>query len=98
MAGMEAGDDAGAVLDHIIAQFNTYEDYLDSQITTQDLFYLEVRLGRCQGASEHEQSALPRLCTSPPLKKKGSRYDKQRERAPLRARRAHPHLSRPATL
>lgn len=42
MAGME-GDDAGAALDHIVTQFNTYEDYLDSQITTQDLFYLEVR-------------------------------------------------------
>ncbi|XP_066488844.1 cilia- and flagella-associated protein 299 [Tiliqua scincoides] len=40
MAGME-GDDAGAALDHIITQFNTYEDYLDSQITTQDLYYLE---------------------------------------------------------
>ncbi|XP_061440777.1 cilia- and flagella-associated protein 299 isoform X2 [Rhineura floridana] len=40
MAGME-GDDAGAALDHIVTQFNTYEDYLDSQITTQDLFYLE---------------------------------------------------------
>ncbi|XP_034287093.1 cilia- and flagella-associated protein 299 isoform X2 [Pantherophis guttatus] len=40
MAGVE-GDDAGAVLDHIVTQFNTYEEYLDSQITTQDLFYLE---------------------------------------------------------
>ncbi|XP_020658829.3 cilia- and flagella-associated protein 299 [Pogona vitticeps] len=40
MAGME-GDDASAALDHIVTQFNTYEDYLDSQITTQDLFYLE---------------------------------------------------------
>lgn len=43
MAGLE-GDDAGAALDHIVTQFNTYEDYLDSQITTQDLYYLEVRL------------------------------------------------------
>uniref|UniRef100_A0A8C4XY12 Cilia- and flagella-associated protein 299 n=2 Tax=Gopherus TaxID=38771 RepID=A0A8C4XY12_9SAUR len=34
-------DDAGAALDHVITQFNSYEDYLDSQITTQDLFYLE---------------------------------------------------------
>uniref|UniRef100_A0A8C8RKX3 Cilia- and flagella-associated protein 299 n=1 Tax=Pelusios castaneus TaxID=367368 RepID=A0A8C8RKX3_9SAUR len=40
MAALEA-DEAGAALDHIIAQFNTYDDYLDSQITTQDLFYLE---------------------------------------------------------
>ncbi|TFK02874.1 prostate stem cell antigen [Platysternon megacephalum] len=40
MAALEA-DDAGAALDHIITQFNSYDDYLDSQITTQDLFYLE---------------------------------------------------------
>nr|XP_056711769.1 cilia- and flagella-associated protein 299-like [Euleptes europaea] len=40
MAGAE-GDDGGAALDHIVTQFNTYEDYLDSQITTQDLYYLE---------------------------------------------------------
>ncbi|CAM5106791.1 unnamed protein product [Eretmochelys imbricata] len=40
MAALEA-DEAGAALDHIITQFNAYDDYLDSQITTQDLFYLE---------------------------------------------------------
>ncbi|XP_026509132.1 cilia- and flagella-associated protein 299 [Terrapene carolina triunguis] len=40
MAALEA-DDAGAALDHLITQFNSYDDYLDSQITTQDLFYLE---------------------------------------------------------
>ncbi|KAM9142498.1 cilia- and flagella-associated protein 299 [Pangshura tecta] len=40
MAALEA-DDAGAALDHILTQFNSYDDYLDSQITTQDLFYLE---------------------------------------------------------
>nr|XP_003226940.1 PREDICTED: uncharacterized protein C4orf22 homolog isoform X1 [Anolis carolinensis] len=40
MAGIE-GDDASAALDQIVTQFNTYEDYLDSQITTQDLYYLE---------------------------------------------------------
>ncbi|XP_033016709.1 cilia- and flagella-associated protein 299 isoform X1 [Lacerta agilis] len=40
MAGIE-GEDASATLDHILTQFNTYEDYLDSQITTQDLYYLE---------------------------------------------------------
>ncbi|XP_026532235.1 cilia- and flagella-associated protein 299 [Notechis scutatus] len=40
MAGAES-DDTGAVLDHIVTQFSTYEEYLDSQITTQDLFYLE---------------------------------------------------------
>lgn len=30
-------------VDNIVTQFNTYEDFLDSQITTVDLFYLEVR-------------------------------------------------------
>ena len=29
-------------LDNIITEFNTYEDFLDSQITSLDLFYLEV--------------------------------------------------------
>lgn len=69
MAGLE-GDDAGAALDHIVTQFNTYEDYLDSQITTQDLYYLEVRLRlsparggtgaapEADGASEHVQSVF----------------------------------------
>ncbi|XP_059537965.1 cilia- and flagella-associated protein 299 [Myotis daubentonii] len=28
-------------VDNIVTQFNTYEDFLDSQITTVDLFYLE---------------------------------------------------------
>ncbi|XP_037686008.1 cilia- and flagella-associated protein 299 isoform X3 [Choloepus didactylus] len=28
-------------LDNIVTQFNTYEDFLDSQITTVDLYYLE---------------------------------------------------------
>lgn len=30
-------------VDDIVADFNTYEDYLDSQITSVDLFYLEDR-------------------------------------------------------
>lgn len=29
-------------IDDAVAQFKTYEDYLDSQITATDLFYLEV--------------------------------------------------------
>ncbi|KAM4809879.1 cilia- and flagella-associated protein 299 [Rhinophrynus dorsalis] len=37
---MEA-DEAGAAMDSIITQFNTYEDFLDSQITPLDLYYLE---------------------------------------------------------
>ncbi|XP_072263198.1 cilia- and flagella-associated protein 299 [Pyxicephalus adspersus] len=34
-------EDSGAAMDGIITQFNTYEDFLDSQITSLDLFYLE---------------------------------------------------------
>jgi len=29
--------------DNIVTEFNTYEDFLDSQITSLDLYYLEVR-------------------------------------------------------
>ena len=28
--------------DNIVTEFNTYEDFLDSQITSFDLYYLEV--------------------------------------------------------
>ncbi|XP_007948575.1 cilia- and flagella-associated protein 299, partial [Orycteropus afer afer] len=28
-------------VDNIVTQYNTYEDFLDSQITTVDLYYLE---------------------------------------------------------
>ena len=34
------GDDGDAALD-IVEQFDTYEDYLDSQLSDVDLFYLE---------------------------------------------------------
>ncbi|XP_027795647.3 cilia- and flagella-associated protein 299 isoform X1 [Marmota flaviventris] len=34
-------DEALMALDNIVTQFNTYEDFLDSQITTVDLYYLE---------------------------------------------------------
>eukprot|EP00073_Rattus_norvegicus_P040069 XP_008768300.2 PREDICTED: uncharacterized protein C4orf22 homolog isoform X1 [Rattus norvegicus] len=34
-------DDGMTALDNIVTQFNTYEDFLDSQITTVDLYYLE---------------------------------------------------------
>ena len=30
--------------DNIVTEFNTYEDFLDSQITSLDLYYLEVSL------------------------------------------------------
>ena len=30
--------------DNIVTEFNTYEDFLDSQITSLDLYYLEVCL------------------------------------------------------
>lgn len=36
-------DEALTTVDNIVTQFNTYEDFLDSQITTLDLYYLEVR-------------------------------------------------------
>nr|XP_020759984.1 uncharacterized protein C4orf22 homolog isoform X4 [Odocoileus virginianus texanus] len=34
-------DEASTTVDNIVTQFNTYEDFLDSQITTLDLYYLE---------------------------------------------------------
>ncbi|KAM8940328.1 cilia- and flagella-associated protein 299 isoform 1-T1 [Pelodytes ibericus] len=34
-------EETGAAMDGIITQFNTYEDFLDSQITSLDLYYLE---------------------------------------------------------
>ena len=39
--GEEASNSAA---DTIVTEYATYEDYLDSQITPTDLFYLEVRL------------------------------------------------------
>lgn len=33
--------------DNIVAEFNTYEDFLDSQIKPIDLFYLEVTIHVC---------------------------------------------------
>ena len=30
--------------DNIVTEFNTYEDFLDSQITSLDLYYLEVNI------------------------------------------------------
>jgi len=35
-------DDEGAGGTDNIAEFNTYEEFLDSQITPLDLYYLEV--------------------------------------------------------
>ncbi|XP_077115145.1 cilia- and flagella-associated protein 299 [Ranitomeya variabilis] len=34
-------EQSGAAMDGIVAQYNTYEDFLDSQISSLDLFYLE---------------------------------------------------------
>ena len=44
----ESGGDSrsagsGGVCDSIVTEFATYEDFLDSQITQTDLYYLEVR-------------------------------------------------------
>lgn len=45
---MDRDDGVGAV-DNIVTQFSTYEDFLDSQITTVDLYYLEVRVAPQSG-------------------------------------------------
>lgn len=37
-----------SAVDNIVTQFNAYEDFLDSQITTMDLYYLEVRAAASQ--------------------------------------------------
>ncbi|CAD7693407.1 unnamed protein product [Nyctereutes procyonoides] len=34
-------DEGLTAVDNVVAQFDTYEDFLDSQITTVDLYYLE---------------------------------------------------------
>ncbi|XP_041956003.1 cilia- and flagella-associated protein 299 isoform X2 [Alosa sapidissima] len=34
-------DNAAAALDSIVTEFHSYEDFLDSQITSLDLYYLE---------------------------------------------------------
>ncbi|XP_007447625.1 PREDICTED: uncharacterized protein C4orf22 homolog isoform X3 [Lipotes vexillifer] len=34
-------EEGSTTVDNIVTQFNTYEDFLDSQITTLDLYYLE---------------------------------------------------------
>ncbi|XP_066431013.1 cilia- and flagella-associated protein 299 [Eleutherodactylus coqui] len=38
---MEGEESSGAAMDAIITQYDTYEDFLDSQVTSLDLFYLE---------------------------------------------------------
>uniref|UniRef100_A0A6I8NUQ1 Cilia- and flagella-associated protein 299 n=1 Tax=Ornithorhynchus anatinus TaxID=9258 RepID=A0A6I8NUQ1_ORNAN len=35
------GDELVSAVDNIVTQFSSYEDFLDSQITTLDLYYLE---------------------------------------------------------
>lgn len=42
-------DDGATAVDNIVTQFSTYEDFLDSQITTVDLYYLEVRVAPQSG-------------------------------------------------
>jgi len=37
-------EDAAGGLDKVVTEFNSYEDFLDSQITPLDLYYLEVRM------------------------------------------------------
>ncbi|KAM8970040.1 cilia- and flagella-associated protein 299 isoform X2 [Sarcophilus harrisii] len=38
---MIENEEGVSTVDNIVSQFNTYEDFLDSQITTLDLYYLE---------------------------------------------------------
>lgn len=35
-------DEGGSGVDNIVTEYATYEDFLDSQITSLDLYYLEV--------------------------------------------------------
>ena len=37
-----AEEDGANASDRIVTEFNTYEEFLDSQITPLDLYYLEV--------------------------------------------------------
>ena len=37
-------EDEAVASDNIVTEFATYEDFLDSQITPLDLYYLEVTL------------------------------------------------------
>jgi len=37
-------EDGAGGIDGVVTEFNTYEDFLDSQITPLDLYYLEVRM------------------------------------------------------
>ena len=39
---MEVDDLQGGGADSTITEFESFEDYLDSQITAQDMYYLEV--------------------------------------------------------
>ncbi len=46
MAASSEGDSGAVhsgVSDSIVTEFSSYEDFLDSQITPTDLYYLEVR-------------------------------------------------------
>lgn len=39
---MAAGEEGASAVDSIVTEFATYEHYLDSQINSTDLYYLEV--------------------------------------------------------
>ena len=55
-------EEGSTTVDNIVTQFNTYEDFLDSQITTLDMYYLEVRAAAPQGGP---QFRVPRSLPSP---------------------------------
>jgi len=37
-------EDGAGGHDNVVTEFNSYEEFLDSQITPLDLYYLEVRM------------------------------------------------------
>ena len=41
-----AEEDTTANVDRIVTEFNSYEEFLDSQITPLDLYYLEVSFAK----------------------------------------------------
>ena len=41
-------DEGGSGADNIVTEFSSYEDFLDSQITSLDLYYLEVSMWSIQ--------------------------------------------------
>ncbi|ELW63917.1 hypothetical protein TREES_T100007718 [Tupaia chinensis] len=80
-------EEGQTAVDNIVTQFSTYEDFLDSQITTVDLYYLEAFsarsglpriLGGCTGAHSLRLPTLPD-CTK---EQKTESYQGKRQHQP----------------